>query len=514
MWIITVIFYWCRRRVVVQQRLMLDERNFDSEKEGIMVLDDPILLLTIGLPLSLVLLYLIRSHVHDLIIRSARLFHGQSRLLSRACLRSAQRIRLRNHELTKTLVEALMERQLERRFMRIEKLVERDLANYQKLSASINRQLVVIDEDYIDSAKVPEVSPEWVSAVDAIARLQNDERNTEMVGKILEDMHQTVQNHHRDALREHRWTVSSRHKVLTRLRPHWRKLSKMLHHIDNNIEVLRLRLRQVDQDMSQFEMLTAGSGQGVMSSMLIRFVSSLCFVLVGLGAAAINWQLLTQPALSMMPSPAIVGGVSFAEIVVGLHIATTLIAATMVSEGLRITHLFPLVSAMTRRGRQAMILTGGSLLLALAAIEVLALLSSPIVATSAPASGVSTGLLVAIGVVMPLVLTLVIIPLEYLLHTVRPVIGSVLQILMHVSALLFRLAASLFIHAGRLLTSCYDLLIFIPLGLERHWISRRQRQLTEVVAESEVSADGPSPAVVAPNVTALKLGPISPKQHH
>jgi hypothetical protein len=94
------------------------------------------------------------------------------------------------------------------------------------------------------------------------------------------------------------------------------------------------------------------------------------------------------------------------------------------------------------------------------------------------------------------------------------VIGSVLQILMQVSALLFRLAASLFIHAGRLLTSCYDLLIFIPLGLERQWISRRQHQLTEVVAVSEVGADGPSPAVVAPNVTALKRGPISPKQHH
>ncbi|MEH6558626.1 MAG: hypothetical protein V7459_09060 [Oceanicoccus sp.] len=476
--------------------------------------DYPVLVLIIALALSLLLMYLIRPHAHDLILRSSRLLYSQSRLLSRACLRSAQRIRLRNHELTKTLVEALMERQLERRFMRIEQLVERDLANYQKLSASINRQLVVIDEDYIDSAKVPEVSPEWVSAVDSIARLQSDERNTEVVGKILEDMHQTVQNHHRDALREHRWTVSSRHKVLTRLRPHWRKLSKMLHHIDNNIEVLRLRLRQVDQHMSQFEMLTAGSGQGVMSSMLIRFVSSLCFVLVGVGAAAINWQLLTQPALSMMPSPAIVGGVSFAEIVVGLHIATTLIAATMVSEGLRITHLFPLVSAMTRRGRQAMILTGAGLLLALAIIEALALLSSPMVVGSTPASGVSTGLLIAIGVVMPLVLALVIIPLEYMLHTVRPVMGSLLQVLMHVSALVCRLAASLLLHAGRLLVNCYDLLIFVPLRLETYWVSRLQRQSTSVATEPEPKADISDTPVDAPNVTALKFGPVSPKRHH
>lgn len=476
--------------------------------------DYPVLTLVLALPLLFLLMYLIRPHAHELISSCARLLYSQARLLSKACLRAAQRLRLRNHELTKTLVEALMERQLERRFMRIEKLVERDLANYQKLSAAINRQLVVIDEDYVDSAKVPEVSPEWVSAVDAIASLQGNERNTEVVGKILEDMHQTVQSHHRDALREHRWTVSSRHKVLTRLRPHWRKLSKMLQHIDNNIDVLRLRLRQVDQHMSQFEMLTAGSGQGVMSSMLMRFLSSSCFVLVGLGAAAINWQLLSQAAMAMMPVQELIGNVSITQVLVGLHIATTLIAATMVSEGLRITHLFPLVSAMTRRGRQAMILTGAGLLFALTTIEVLALLGSPLAATSAAMSGVSTWLLMAIGIVMPLVLALGVIPLEYMLHTVRPVAGSVLQLLLHVSGLLFRLLGSLLLHAGRLLVSCYDLVIFVPLRLEREWVARRQGRhepsVNVLLPEGGVSGQRDD----ATNVTTLKLSPVNPKQHH
>lgn len=477
--------------------------------------DYPTVSLIVALLASLALMYSVRSHAHKLILRFSRVLYSQLRLLSRASMQSAQRIRLRNHEVIKALAEALMERQLERRFMRIEKLVERDLANYQKLSASINKQLVTIDEDYVASAKVPEVSPEWVAAVDAIAKLQTDDRNTEVVAKILEDMHVTVQEHHRDALREHRWTVSSRHKVLSRLRTHWRKLDKLLQHIDNNIEVLRLRLRQVDQHMGQFEMLTAGSGQGIMSSMLMRFVSSLCFVMVGIGAAVINWQLLKFPVQAIFPPAGMMEGIALAKVVVGLHIGITLVAATMVSEGLRITHLFPLVTAMTRRGRQAMIFMGAGLLFALTVMEALALIGTPISLTPNPITGVSLGLLVVVGIVMPLALSLVMIPLEYMLHTVRPVMGSLLQLMLHVGALLFRLAASLALQGGRFLVGFYDLLIFVPLRLEEEWRNRQQRKQDKPNADDvPVAKEEPKDDDNSTAVEVLPYGPINPEQRH
>ncbi len=469
----------------------------------------PTLSLIAFILLSLLLMYFVRSHAHKLIARLARLLHSQLRLLSRACLRSAQRIRLRNHEVTKALAESLMERQLERRFMRIEKLVERDLANYQQLSAEINRQLVTIDEDYAASANVPEVSPEWVSAVEAIANLQGDDRNTEVMGKILDDMHQTVKQHQRDALREHRWTVSARHKVLSKLQPRWRKLSKLLQNIDNNIDVLRQRLRQVDQHMGQFEMLTAGSGQGIMSSMLMRFISSLCFVLVGIGAAWINWQLINQPLQELLPARQL-DGISLAAVVAGLHIAITIVAATLISESLRITHLFPLVSAMTRRGRQTMMAIGASLLVALIGVEIMALLGAPIANAATQMTGVSQVLLVVIGLVMPLVLSMVMLPMEYLLHTVRPVVGSGLQILAHISALLLRLIASLTLQAGALLVSLYDLVIFLPLRVERELTLRAQRSSDDKQNQSEDN----SSEVEAINVTTLKFGAGNNEHRH
>ncbi|MFA7553481.1 MAG: hypothetical protein WCY88_04455 [Spongiibacteraceae bacterium] len=448
--------------------------------------------------LTLVLMFFIRSQAHQLILRSAKLLNNQFRLASKACLRSAQRIRLRNHEVTRALAESLMERQLERRFMRIEKIVERDLSSYQQLSAQINQQLTVIEEDYAESALIPEVSPQWVTAVEAISCLNDDSRNTEVISKILEDMHATVQQHQRDALREHRWTVAARHKVLSGLRQQWRKLSKMLQHIDTNIEALRQRLVQVDQHMGQFEMLTVGSGQGIMSSMLMRFISSLCFVIVGLGAAWINWRLLNEPLLALLPNWQM-EGIPLASVVAGLHIAMTLVAATLISESLRITHLFPLVSAMTRRGRQTIIFTAGSLLFALIALEALALSGAPIVAASGDMPGVSQLLIVGLGVVMPLMLSLVMIPMEYMLHSCRPVAGSLLQLLCHGLGLCLRLLGSLALHGGKLLVHGYDLIIFIPLRIEQSWQQRKNQQATGAVLK-------PTPAdVESANVTALKF---------
>lgn len=473
-----------------------------------LITEYPQVSLTIIVVLSILLMFLIRPQAHGLILRCAKTLYAQLRLMSRACIHSAQRIRLRNHEVIKALAEALMERQLERRFMRIEKLVEKDLSNYQLLAAEINRQLVAIDEDYSASAIVPEVSPDWVSAVDAIASMQNDERNTEVMGKILDDMHQTIQQHHRDALREHRWTVAARHKVLSGIQPQWRKLTKLLQHIDNNIEVLRLRLRQVDQHMSQFEMLTVGSGQGIMSSILMRFVSALFFVLVGIGAAWINWLLLLQP-LDQILVMSLGEGVALSTLAASLHIAMCVMASIMVSEGLRITHFFPLVTAMTRRGRQTIIIAGSSILIALITIEAIALLASPVAVTAAGATGVSQFVLVVLGVVMPLVLSLVVIPLEYLLHTIRPVLGSIVQLLMHVSALALRLFASLTLQSGKLLVHLYDLIIFVPLRLERDWQARKQAE-ADKSASQEASKEFYGPV----NVTELKFGTSSGERRH
>ena len=460
---------------------------------------------------SLLLLYLIRAQAHSFLIRCTRLLYSQLRLASRAFLRTAQRIRLRNHEVIKALAEALVERQLERRFMRIERVVERDLASYQLLAAEINRQLTKVDEDYAESAKLPDLMPQWVEAVESIAQLEVNGGNQDVMAKILDEMHATIQRHQREALREHRWTVASRHKILAGIQPRWRKMTRLLQQIESNIEMLRHRLHRVDQQMGHFEMLTASSGQGIMASMLMRFVTSLCFVLVGCVAAFINWQLLHQPMQAVVASQHL-QGLSLAVLAVGLHISVTVIAATMMTESLRITHFFPLATAMTKSGRQTLLYSGAGLLVALMMMEVVLLTGTPLGASlSAEAVGasiaVSTGLLAVVGLVMPVVIALSLIPFEYLLHTVRPVMGSLLLVICHCLAMVCRMFASLILHVGRLAIPVYDLIIFIPLRLEREWqLYQHRKAEASGSLRKEAAAAKATTELDAINVTELKFG--------
>ena len=63
----------------------------------------PLISLVVIIVLSVLLMFLIRPQAHALILRCAKILYAQLRLISRACIHSAQRIRMRNHEVIKSL---------------------------------------------------------------------------------------------------------------------------------------------------------------------------------------------------------------------------------------------------------------------------------------------------------------------------------------------------------------------------------------------------------------------------
>jgi hypothetical protein len=458
--------------------------------------------------LLLVLMYVCRSYSHKIIYRAVRALHSLLRLSARACLRSEQLVKEKNYKIIKVLAESLKERQLERRFMRIEQLVERDLNNYQMLSANINQHLADLDKDYQASAAVPEVPMEWVAAVEAVATLKEDQRNSSAVSKILENMHLTIKQHHKDLLREHRWTISSRHKILNGLQPTWRKLEKKLLQIDGNIAILRRSLRQADQHMEQFESLTSDSSQGVLASMLMRGIAALCFVVVGVIVGWANWQLLQQP-LSQVLTQGRLGGLPLSSWVTSMHLAFTMVAATVLFDSLRVTQYFPLMAAMDSRGRRVLITLSGLMLVSLMVIEVVVISAAP-EALGLVVNTLSQSVLLGVSVLIPVALALIIIPLEYLLNVVRPVLGGGLQILLHVSALLLRLLGSGLLQLGKITVHLYDLIIFIPLIAENQWRQKYDQEhdvaeITESLTVQEASDNNYSD-MSSVNVTALRFG--------
>jgi hypothetical protein len=72
-----------------------------------------------------------------------------------------------------------------------------------------------------------------------------------------------------------------------------------------------------------------------------------------------------------------------------------------------------------------------------------------------------------LGFILPFALTFVAIPLESLIHSARTVGGALLVTLVRVSAFVLRVLGNLFRHLSRALINLYDVVIVLPLLLER-----------------------------------------------
>ena len=70
------------------------------------------------------------------------------------------------------------------------------------------------------------------------------------------------------------------------------------------------------------------------------------------------------------------------------------------------------------------------------------------------------------GFILPFALTFVAIPLETFVHSMRTVVGLLLQGVLRAIALVLRILGNVFRHIGQLLKQVYDLTLFVPLWIE------------------------------------------------
>ena len=75
-----------------------------------------------------------------------------------------------------------------------------------------------------------------------------------------------------------------------------------------------------------------------------------------------------------------------------------------------------------------------------------------------------------LGFTLPFALAFVAIPLEYLINSGRIILGAVLVQLLRGAAFVMRLISNLVRETGKLLIAFYDILIFVPLAIER-WVA-------------------------------------------
>ena len=433
-----------------------------------------------------VFLYIARDPAHHAINALSRVLHNAMRLSAIAVLRWENWMLQRNKDVLLAQGREAAERMIEREFERIDATVRRDLAEYPALHRQLSEKVTQLDEDYQSSIEVPPAPPGWVKAVDAVAKIPA--KGDPVVSNILEDIHTSLEKASEDAIEQCRKSSRDRHQILKGMMPHWRKVTRSLSEVNTNVESLLERSKSIDRHMSDYENIVQGTNQAVRtlsSSSLTQFFVAGFVLLIALGGAIINFNLIATPMSEMVGGTSRIMGYPMSNIAAMVIILVEISMGLFLMEALRITRLFPVIGALDDKLRRVILWAAFIFLFSLAGIEaglayMREILMQDAAATRAllRADGVTeivqnshlwitTAAQMGMGFILPFALTFVAIPLESFVHSTRTVLGVLAVMLLRLLTWALRFTGNVARFSGRLLTNVYDLLIFAPLWVEQ-----------------------------------------------
>jgi hypothetical protein len=435
--------------------------------------------------LALVLLYLARHQMHRLVKSFTRVMSQALRLTSKSLILAEQRLKQRNREVLLASGALAVEKELEREFHRVDAVVKRDLQTYPAFHRCMSDLITRIDEDYCRSTEVPPSPPAWISAIQAVAKVPNTDGG---VTEILREINKTLDRHHISAMEQYRKASHERHGLLNKMMPYWRKLGETLDQVGKTITSLFERAELVSVKMEEYEQIRAGEDlaeRRLSSSSLTQFFISGLVMMIAIGGAIINFNLIALPMSEMVGGGSYIGDFKTSNVAALVIILVEISMGLFLMESLRITHLFPVIGQMDDRMRRRMIWISFIILFTLAGVEsALAFMRDRIatdmqalrqslagaeVVTAQMQSIIPTVGQMVMGFVLPFALTFVAIPLESFIHSSRTVIGLAVAWLLRTGAFLLRLLGNLINHLGNAVIALYDLLIFPALWIEERF---------------------------------------------
>ena len=482
----------------------------------------------IWLVIVIVLLYLARSPAHEALLGLGRAVQRTLRLASRSVMTAERHAQERNREVLLAMAEENQRRFLEREFHRVDAVVKRDLSGYPALHRQLSNQIAQIDEDYRQSTEVPPAPPAWLDAVEAVAKIPSNGDPT--VSRILEDIHGTLDKASRDAIEEYRAASQKRHLYLKRMMPFWRRISDQLGDVEKTITGLEERAEVIDTQMGRFEEMRAKTDRmlNTLSASATKqfFVDGLIMLIAILGGA-VNFWLIQRPMSEMVGATA---GVSLFGVGFNIsHIAATVIIAIEIAmgiflmESLRITRLFPVIGSLDDRMRRRMIWITFAILFILASIEaglaymrdLLALqdaaLNEAMIQSMRDETEIVAGEMagappsfrwipsmaqMVMGFILPFALAFVAIPLESFVHSARTVFGRLYAAGLRTLASALRMIGQFFLGLMRVLVQIYDVIVILPLTVER-LVTRGRGSASGERTSATLATEGASPMLTS-----------------
>ncbi len=438
------------------------------------------------LVVSVFVLYLARAYAHQAIMGLSRMLASIFRLAANASDSTRRQLKSRNREVLLEQGQEQVSRELEREFFEVSRFVQRDLGGYPQLQRQIQEEITHIHDDYQASGQVPAALPEWVEAVESVAKIKSSDNSSALNTKILEQIHQSAEQQHKDQLQQARQDAGERHKRLKNMTGYWRKLSDSVDEVGDRLKNIVTRSQNIDKHMLKFNEINNGSDSAVRAlraSSLTQFLIAFIVVVIAAGGAFFNFHLIALPMSEMVGSTQRIGGVKVADLSALVIICLEMTAGIFLLESLRITKLFPLIGSMDDKMRRIIMISAAAVLLILASTEsALAFMrdqiANDLASLRASLAGVEAGAsggvnewipLVAnmtLGFILPIALTMIAIPLEYLLQTGRTVFGGIIELILSMLTIVLRILSSSVRQIGHFTIHLYDFLIAAPLWVE------------------------------------------------
>lgn len=454
-----------------------------SFKSFIIWPDQPILSLLILFGGSVIILYVARIPVHSLLKSLSRAVYSAMRLGSRSILSAVKRLQQRNREILLAAGAETVERLIERDFQRVHAVVKHDLQEYPALQRTMVDLANRIEEDYRQTGEVPPSPAGWIDAVEGIAKVTS--MGDSLTSKVLGEMKKGLEQDHKKAMEEYRKSAKRRHDLLTKMMPYWRSLVQAAEKAGQKISGLQERSAVIDKRMEQYEEILAKTDKAertLSSSALVQFSISGLVLLIAIGGAIVNFNLIALPMSEMVGGGSYIGPFQTSHIAALVIILVETAMGLYLMESLRITRLFPVIATMDDKLRHRMIYLSLTILIILAAIESSLAFMRDVIAADMQAlrqtlagvesaqgshSWIPTAGQMVMGFILPFALAFVAIPLESFVHSARTVLGLILIGLLSSLAFLLRLVGSIFRYAGEMLVKLYDLVVFPLIWMER-----------------------------------------------
>lgn len=439
----------------------------------------------IWMTLIITVLYLGRPHAHQLIKSSGRALHNAFRIWSKSIGQLERRVVQRNTDVILASGQEAIEKNIEREFARVNAVVSRDLSKYPSLHRKISDTIEKVEKDYHESTDSAPLPPAWIDVIKTISALPTNGDAT--IVKVLNGIKQTVQESHDQTLKSFQKSSMTRHKILSGMQPEWRKLTTSLEDVKDTIEGLDARTKTIDNQMEAYQQIRAREDKAIhtlTSSSLTQFFISGLVLAIAIMGGLINFQLIAMPMSEMVGGASYIGSMKTSDIAALVIILIEIAMGLFLLESLRITSLFPIIGSMDDRMRRKMMIITFTILTILASIEASLAYMRDLLALDRETLqqslvGASTGLVEAqfrwipsigqmvMGFILPFALAFIAIPLESFIHSIRTVFGLIVVFTLRTLNLVIKMIAGFMLHISKILVSLYDLVIMIPLSIER-----------------------------------------------